>query len=115
MDLLSLVTIAGGLLLYSLISGRLDRPNLVAAHGDRGTSYAQLNKQFEALADFSRSLELAPGSGYPSEHLTYVYSDKAGLYVKLQRYQLAIQDGDKAIELNPQDVVGYFYRGRAGL
>lgn len=94
-------------------SGRLDRRRLVPVYGNRATSYMKLNQPIEALADFSRSLELAPGSSYPSKYIAYTYSNRARLYVLLKRYLLAIQDGDKAIGLNPQNALGYYYRGRA--
>ena len=94
-------------------SGRLDRRRLVPVYGTRATSYMKLNQPIEALADFSRSLELAPGSSYPSKYIAYTYSNRARLYVLLKRYRLAIQDGDKAIGLNPQNALGYYYRGRA--
>ncbi len=94
-------------------SGRLDRRRLVPVYGNRAISYMKLNQPIEALADFSRSLELAPGSSYPSKYIAYNYSNRARLYVLLKRYRLAIQDGDKAIGLNPRDALGYYYRGRA--
>ena len=94
-------------------SGRLDRRRLVPVYGNRATSYMKLNQPIEALADFSRSLELAPGSSYPPKYIAYTYSNRARLYVLLKRYRLAIQDGDKAIGLNPRDALGYYYRGRA--
>jgi tetratricopeptide (TPR) repeat protein len=94
-------------------SGQFGTDQLVAAHGNRAASYYKLGKNLDALADYSRSLELAPNSGYPRQYVAYNYSNRAGLYVDLARYDLAVADANEALRLNPEDHLGYFYRALA--
>ena len=96
-------------------SGKLDQRKLVPAYGNRAASYSKLEKLIEALSDFSKSLELASGSNYPPKYIAYNYSNRAGVYIRLKRYQLAIQDADQAIKLNGQDYLGFYYRGRGNM
>ena len=104
---------AAGLWTRVIDSGRLGNRQLVPAYGNRATCYTKLEKWIEALADFSKSIELAPGSNYPPKYVAYSYSNRAAAYIKLKRYELAIQDADQAVRLNDRDHVAYYNRGRA--
>lgn len=85
------------------INSRFDK-----ALNNRGAAYLKKGMYNEALADFNRVLELDPG---------YVngYINRAALYLNsnVQKYDLAIQDYDKALSLEPNNVQARYYRGVA--
>jgi stress-induced-phosphoprotein 1 len=47
----------------------------------------------------------------PSDHI--LYSNRSGSYASLHKYQEALDDASKCIELNPQFVKGYQRKGLA--
>jgi tetratricopeptide (TPR) repeat protein len=72
----------------------------------RGRVHSALEKYEEALADFSRALELNP------EEAAY-YSNRSKAYFQLEKYEEALADYSRAIELNPEEADYYSDRGRA--
>jgi tetratricopeptide (TPR) repeat protein/serine/threonine protein kinase/WD40 repeat protein len=71
----------------------------------RGSAHLQAGKWDEAVADFSRALQLKPDD--PS-----CWNNRASAYMKLQQYDKVIADLDKAIELDPKNAVIWSNRGR---
>jgi tetratricopeptide (TPR) repeat protein len=70
-------------------------PHSVAILVARGRVFADLNKQPEALADFTRALEL--NSKQPE-----VFTARAETYQAMQNWNAAISDFSKAISLEPR-------------
>lgn len=62
----------------------------------RGDINWALGRQAAALADFSKSIELAP-------FRSYVYKRRAVVYFQMKDYDRALADIAKAVELNPGD------------
>lgn len=78
------------------------------ALNNRGAAYLKKGMYNEALADFNLVLEVDPG---------YVngYINRAALYINpnVQKYDLAIQDYDRALQLDPANVQSRYFRGVA--
>jgi tetratricopeptide (TPR) repeat protein len=94
-------------------SGELKGFSLVTIYNTRAIAHHRVNQDADALADFARSLELAPTSGCAKEDLGGIYSNRAGVYNSMRRYDLAVSDANEAVRLNPKDYVAYHYRGIA--
>lgn len=76
------------------------------AYYNRGNAYAVIGNLKASLADFSKTIELAPG-------FMLAYVNRGIIYGRLQMYNLAIKDMDKAVELEPTKSDGYLNRGIA--
>jgi tetratricopeptide (TPR) repeat protein len=72
----------------------------------QGFAYAKLSDYDQAMADYTKSIELNP-----DYFLAYLYRGLA--YADVGEYDQAITDYTKAIELDPDYVFAYFYRGLA--
>ena len=59
-------------------------------------AYIPLEKQTEALADFSKAIELAPNS-------VRGYIGRAQILLAQKQYDQTLADLDKAISLNPKE------------
>ncbi|MGE0652077.1 MAG: tetratricopeptide repeat protein [Alphaproteobacteria bacterium] len=94
-------------------SGELKGFSLVTIYNTRAIAHHRVNQDADALADFARSLELARASGCTKENMGGIYSNRAGVYNSMRRYDLAASDASEAIRLNPGDYVAYHYRGIA--
>jgi tetratricopeptide (TPR) repeat protein len=94
-------------------SGELKGFTLVSTYNTRAIAYHHVNQDADALADFARSLELASAPGYAKEEVGGIYSNRAGVYNSMRRYDLAVSDASEAVRLNPNDYVAYHYRGVA--
>jgi tetratricopeptide (TPR) repeat protein len=75
------------------------------AYLNRGTAKQQLGDFDGAVADYSRSIELAPSV---AAHL-----DRGGLYGQLQQPEQALADFNAAVKLDPQDVRALLARADA--
>src|SRR5574340_959469 len=73
---------------------------------NRGLCHMELEEYTEALADFGRSLELAPEWGQ-------AYRARGNTFLMLGESRKAIEDCDKAIHLQPELLVSYLTRGLA--
>jgi len=72
----------------------LDKAILTAALKERGESYRLTDRNDEALADFSRAIELDPS-------LAWAIGSRGQAYRDLERYDDAVADFSRAIELDP--------------
>jgi tetratricopeptide (TPR) repeat protein len=72
-------------------------------HHARGRTRQQLGDLAGALADFNITVERKPHAA--------IYDDRAELHRCLGDHSAALQDCDRAIELNPQLIGAYFRRG----
>jgi len=79
-------------------------PDYAAAYSYRGVAYASLNKYDQAIADFTRDLELIPIA-------TRSLINRGLVYMFQKRYDLAISDFTKSIEINPEEPQAYMNRG----
>ena len=71
-------------------------------YSTRGDVHRKLELYRAAVADYDKSLELAP-------FRSYIYKRRALAHFHLKEYEKAIADADKAIELNPQDLSAYYW------
>jgi tetratricopeptide (TPR) repeat protein len=94
-------------------SGELKGFELATIHNTRAIARYRVNQDADALADFARSLELARAAGCAKEDMGGIYSNRAGVYNSMHRYDLAVSDANEALRLNPNDYVAYHYRGVA--
>ncbi|GAB5406997.1 MAG: hypothetical protein Aurels2KO_52280 [Aureliella sp.] len=70
-------------------------PNIVYIYEERGRAYAAIMKFDEAIADFEKTIELAPDRSIP-------FKSRARAYFQVGKYRLAAVDIAKAVELNPE-------------
>lgn len=71
---------------------------------DRGWTYAYLDRHEEAVKDFSKCIEIDPGSAYS------YYICRAKSYRKLNHLDMAMDDLSNAIEINPSYEEPYLWR-----
>ena len=69
----------------------------------RATAFFKLERFEEALADYSRALEIKPDDAY-------CISMRGGTYSRLHKFELALSDRTKVIALEPLSNVRYFER-----
>ena len=67
----------------------------------RGVTYAELGKDNQALADFSKAIELNPS-------LANAYYDRAFIYFSQERYNEAMIDVERVLQLDPSDQKALF-------
>ncbi|MCA1197364.1 tetratricopeptide repeat protein [Sphingomonas sp. R647] len=82
-----------------------DRSDILAA---RGRVHARLERNNEALADYSAALKLAPRD-------SYTLYNRALIYAQMGNYRRAIEDFDASLKLRPDDDDAYLQRGLAKL
>ncbi|KAL1778172.1 Hsc70-interacting [Sigmodon hispidus] len=78
------------------------------ANAKKGDAIEALNDgELQKAVDlFTEAINLNP-------HLTILYAKSANVFAKLQKPNAAIQDCDRAIEINPDSAQPYKWRGRA--
>ncbi|KTD70028.1 TPR repeat-containing protein YrrB [Legionella steelei] len=81
-------------------------PYLFRAYGARANALINNNQLGEALADYTKAIEINP-----SEAISYL--NRSLLYMKINNYSDAINDLDTAIKLQPNSAVMYVKRGLA--
>lgn len=81
-------------------------PDNAAVWSNRGNSRVSQNKLEEALADFNKSIELAP-------NVTDPYLNRGTALEGLGRWDEAIADYNHILELDPNDAMAYNNRGNA--
>lgn len=86
---------------YSL---HLQKHSSPEAYNNRGNAYIDLKKYNEAIADFTKALELKPD-------YAEAYLNRGTVYDELKKYNEAIADYSKAIELKPDYDLAYNDRG----
>jgi tetratricopeptide (TPR) repeat protein len=87
----------------------LEAPWRAAALTSRGVTYFQMERYEEALADFTRIIELAPDELNPDDVLYFAI--RGEIYLRMERYEEALADFDQAIELKPDDAWAIADRG----
>jgi tetratricopeptide (TPR) repeat protein len=70
----------------------------------RGQMLADEGQNQQAIAEYSRSINLLPSNPEP-------YLGRGYVYEKMGEYQKALSDYSRAISLNPSDPQAYFVRG----
>src|SRR5689334_6071962 len=78
--------------------GREVAPNLAAAYRNRGVAHAARGDYDQAIADFSKAIELNP-------NYATAYNDRAVAYTSKGDFQRAVADVTKAVELAATSVV----------
>lgn len=81
----------------------IERKGNITSYDMRASDYILLGRYEEALADYSKLIELAPSADY--------YAKRANLYDTLKRDKQALADYTRAIELEPTTVRRYIERG----
>jgi tetratricopeptide (TPR) repeat protein len=81
-------------LTFLINSSVLDAKHLIVAYGERGESYRLVGRYDDALADFSRAIELDPESSWS-------FTRRGDTYRGMKRYDDALADYSRAIELDP--------------
>jgi tetratricopeptide (TPR) repeat protein len=87
-------------------SSTLDDSERASALNGRGIAYRLKGRHDDAIADYSKAIEL-------QRDFTAAYSNRGLAYAKSGRYQNAIPDFDRAIELDPRNAMTYLKRGSA--
>ncbi len=81
-------------------------PLFAIVYDNRGTAFFLVQRDEEALADFSQAIMLNPT--YPG-----AYNNRALIYLKKNEYAKAIADFNQAIHYDPHYALAYFNRGLA--
>ena len=85
--------------LYSIaIEMNLDDPDIYNAYFHRGQAFMHLGKVDEALADYTKTIQLNPS--FPN-----AYKWRGIIYFKTDRYTEAVNDFSRFIELEPDNCV----------
>jgi tetratricopeptide (TPR) repeat protein len=74
------------------------------AYFRRGVAYGKMERYEEAIADFSKALELSPA-------YSAAYYNRGTCHGRAGRYDEAIADFSKALDLDPKDADAYYNRG----
>lgn len=90
-------------------------------YSQRGVTYFQLGRYEDALADFNHAIELSANSPTREVHITLygqqpksdaiLYNNRGLLLLTLQRYDEALHDFTRAIEIYPGFALAYENRG----
>ena len=89
----------------AILTGFSDIHDLAIAYYNRGNSYVAINDYTQAIADYTKTLEINP-------NYADAYANRAVItYMVLGNYNQAMEDFNKAIELDPDDAVFYNKRG----
>jgi tetratricopeptide (TPR) repeat protein len=80
-----------------------ENPKDAKAFFDRAYAYGALEEHEQAIADYTKAIELNPDA--------VAYHNRAYSYNKLKQHEQAIADCTKAIELDPKDAVAYHNLG----
>ena len=80
-------------------------PLYASLYFNRGLANSYLEKESDAIIDFTSSLEI-------NEQLIECYGSRAVSLMQLGDSDSAIIDFNKAIELNPEDTIAYFNRSK---
>ncbi|MDR2906281.1 MAG: tetratricopeptide repeat protein [Helicobacteraceae bacterium] len=82
-------------------------PNNSNAYNYRGYMYYELQNYDQAIADYTKAIELDP------DGRALYYNNRGFAYNELKNYKQAIADFTKAIALNPENAPAYYSRGNA--
>src|SRR2546423_13559529 len=103
-----ITSLAAGLLIFASASWSYGAdPAAAAAHGNKGNELAQAAKYDEAIAEFTKAIELS--SSDPR-----LYNDRGRVYRAMSKFPEAMADFDKATQLAPKSEAGFIGRGATG-
>ena len=77
----------------------------------RGRAHMQLNKNVEAIADYSKVIQLEGNTPNAPKNLSVTYHNRGLLYGMTGKHALAVADLTKAISLRPDYASAYKVRG----
>jgi tetratricopeptide (TPR) repeat protein len=77
-------------------------------HLKNGDNYSDQQKWVEAIAEYTKAIEVAP-------KLAEAYNNRASAYTEKGDYEKAIADCTKVIAMDPESVVAYYNRSIAYL
>jgi len=86
-------------------------PESPESYFSRGRAYLQLGKNNEAIADYTKVIQLKGTSETVAANLPLVYHNRGLSYGLIAKYPLAIADLTKAIQLRPDYASAYKVRG----
>jgi len=86
-------------------------PDGPESYFSRGRAYLQLGKNNEAIADYTKVIQLKGSSETVTRNLPLVYHNRGLCYGLISKYPLAIADLTKAIQLRPDYASAYKVRG----
>ncbi|KAK9760544.1 hypothetical protein K7432_015320, partial [Basidiobolus ranarum] len=75
-------------------------------HKVRGNSLYAQGKYEEAIQEYTKAIIKSPSTAI-------YYTNRALTYMKLKKWDSVIDDCEKAMELDPNSVKGYYYYGQA--
>ncbi|MCA2592823.1 MAG: tetratricopeptide repeat protein, partial [Microcystis sp. M31BS1] len=78
-------------------------PNNPNHYNEKWAVLSRLKRYDEGLAAITQAINLAPRAAW--------YGNRGVLYIDLQKYELALSDWNKAIDINPNHAVAYVNRG----
>jgi tetratricopeptide (TPR) repeat protein len=81
-------------LTYLINDGHLDKSVLAVALEERGESHRSAKRHEEAIADFTRAVELDPSNAR-------AFGNRGATYGRMERYEEGIADFTRAVELDP--------------
>lgn len=84
---------------------------ILNCHHAEGNNYFRNKNYFEACRSYQRAIEEIPESDKTT--LSIVYTNLSASQLQIEKVSEAIESATKAIELNPQNVKGYYRRGQA--
>lgn len=84
-------------------------PNDYLTLYQRGAQYHAMSMYDQALADVTRAIEFTPAK--EKEMLVDEYSLLADISIELERYPVALEAIDKALEISPADYANLYKRG----
>ncbi len=85
-------------------SQELTQNSLAIAVYNRGNVNFKIEREVEAIKDYTRAISIKP-------HFNEAYSNRALVYGKQGLHELAVEDLTKAIEINDKDALAYVNRG----
>lgn len=85
---------------------RVEESKSYESYFSRARLNVRLLRYAEAIADYTRAIELKSDD-------IYSYNNRGYVYAQIQEYEKAIADYTKAIELNPDDILNYNNRGHS--
>jgi tetratricopeptide (TPR) repeat protein len=95
----------------AIASGELNRSELISAYTLRGDAHASLHNLNKALASYEQALKLTDSRDRRARAKLYLKRGK--VWIKKGEYQRAIADLNRALALDPNKPMAYYYRGTA--